>query len=404
MFVKKTTAELSELTPEQVDAYRKELENHEKSERQKEIDEAVKSKIEDAKREMKREIEQEFEAQKKDNNSGTAKGRFVEFAEKNAQAFDDKNKSHSANFTMKAAELMTTANVTPNVAGGFSPLFGNYIDSEIGNVPKPANIIMPLINVIYAPGTESIWYTDRVNEEGDAEFIGEGELKPLIDAEWKTTKKDIKEVAERWKQTKRLINHAPSTVQDFAVHANELIEQKIDGQLLDGDGLGNNLEGLISLSSAFIVPPQLALFYQDANIYDVIMALSTQVSLSNFKGNLTCVLNTVWKAKMQGVKSLDGLYIIPPFVSKDGKEIGGVNIVFSNKISDSNILLGDLKKFNAVIAEDIEYDEGYEDKDFSKNLVSKKLEAFLGTYIKDSDAGAIIYDDISTVLTAIDQP
>ena len=56
----------------------------------------------------------------------------------------------------------------------------------------------------------------------------------------------------------------------------------------------------------------------------------------------------------------------------------------------------------AAGAENIEYDEDYENDDFSKNLVSRKLEAFLGSYKKDSDAGSIIYDDIATVLTAIE--
>jgi hypothetical protein len=55
-----------------------------------------------------------------------------------------------------------------------------------------------------------------------------------------------------------------------------------------------------------------------------------------------------------------------------------------------------------VFAEDISYDEGYENQDFTMNLMSKKLEAFLGSYIKGSDSGSIIHDEIATVLTAIE--
>jgi hypothetical protein len=348
---------------------------------------------------------QSFEEYKK--QGGAAKnGIYVDFvkAQLAANPAIEKDAKYHATLIIKAAALMTTANVIPNVAGGFSPLFGNYIDEEIGHVPKPENIILPLITVINAPGTENIWFSDRINEEGDAEFIGEGDLKPLADAEWKTSKAPIKEVAVRWKFTKRLMNHAPSIVQDFLEHVNELVEQKIDDQLLDGDGLGDNLTGLLEVAGAFIVPPQLADYYEFANIWDVINAMASRIRLTNFKGNLTAVLNTVWEAKMMGIKDANGRYITPPFVSADGRKVGSVTIEFSNKIDDDTVLIGELKRFKLVIAENVTYDEGYENEDFSKNLVSRKLEAFMGTYIKASDAGSILADNISTVLELISVP
>jgi hypothetical protein len=350
-------------------------------------------------------LQEQINVMKENQGSVDAKtkGSYTVFVEKNVEENKDiqNDRNYTANLTIKAPALMTTANVTPNVTDGFNPLFGNYIDSEIGSVPKPEPFILPLITVTNQPGTESIWYVDRVNEEGDAEFIGEGDLKPLVDAEWKSTKAPIKEVAERWKFSKRLMNHAPSIVSNFREHANELIENKIDDELVTGDNLGNNLNGIETIASAFIVPTQLANYYTDANIYDAINSMATRVRLSNFKGQLTCVLNTVWKAQMQGLKKTDGEYIVPPFVTQDGNTVGEVRVVFTNKFADTKIMVGDLKKFKAVFAENIQYDEGYENDDFSRNLVSRKLEAFLGTYIKDSDAGAIISDDVATVLTAI---
>lgn len=343
-------------------------------------------------------LEEKSEVSNKQKN-----GIYVDFVKSNIEKNDniESDRNYAASLTIKAPALMTTANVTPNVAGGFSPLFGNYIDAEIGHTPKADPFILPLVSVTNQPGTESIWYVDRVNEEGDAEFIGEGALKPLADAEWKTTKRPIKEVAVRWKFTKRLMNHAPSVVNDFREHANELVENKMDDGIVSGDDTGNNLGGIQTLGAAFIVPTALANYYVAANIYDAIMAVATRVRLNNFKGQLTCVLNTVWMAKMKGIKDSQERYIIPPFVAPDGTQVGETRIVFTNRVGDDTIMLGDLKKFKVVLAEDVEYDEGYENDDFSKNLVSRKLEAFLGTYIKDSDAGSIVVDDISTVLTAI---
>ena len=414
MFVKKTQKELAEMDESAVDAYMTAKADHEKAERAKEIKEAVdaakkelEGKVKDAEKKADDAADQVAKLKEKADGDGEAKqGSVVTMLKKRIEDDAYKAPNFSETTNIKAAALMTTANVIPNVAGGFSPLFGNYIDAEIGHVPKPDTIFMDLITVKNQPGTENIWYSDRVNEEGDAEFIAEGALKPLADAEWVTAKETTKEVAVRWKQTRRLINHAPSVVTDFAEHANELVEQKIDDKILEGNETTTPTEfdGLIAKASAFVVPSGLAEYYAFANIYDVILAMATQIRLANFKGKITAVLNTVWMAKMAGVKDAEGRYVIPPFVSPNGKNVGEVEVKFTNKMDADDILVGDLKKFNLVMAEDVEYFEGYENDDFSKNLVSKKLEAFMGTYIKASDAGSIIYDQISSVLTDIEVP
>lgn len=336
------------------------------------------------------------------------KGSFVTFVEENIKKNNltkDNPKpanSYGATETVKAAALMTTANVIPNVAGGYSPLFGNYIDNEIGHTPKPESIFMSLVNVKFQPGTENIYFTDRINEEGTAQFIAEGSLKPLADAEWKTTSLPVRELAVRWKFTTRLMFHAPAIVSDFREHVNQLVDQELDDAVLEGDNTGNNMNGIIANASAFVVPTALANAYAEANIYDAIMALATQIRLSNFKGKITAVLNTAWAALMWSIKDTEGRYIIPPFRSADGKMIGEVEIKFTNKIASTHILVGDLKKFNLVISEDAIYSEGFENDDFSKNLVSRKIETFAQGYIKQSDEGAIIYDAIADILTDIE--
>jgi len=339
---------------------------------------------------------------KEKGGKSTQKSELVKFIERDSLKSSFSNQEQRMeSVVVKAPELMTTANVLPNVAGGFNQLFGNYIDSTIYDTPKPDNFIFPLVTVTTAPGTENIWYVERENEEGDAEFIGEGETKPLADGEWLEKKADIKEVAVRWKMTNRLIMHAPSVVQNFRIHATELVEQKMDSGVTSGDGLGNNLSGITALASPFIVPPALANYYTEVNIWDVINAVATYVRLNNFNGQLTCILNTVWMAQMMGIKNTEGDYIIPPFTTPDGRQVGEVRIVFTNKILDSEIILGDLKQFNVVISEDIRYYEGWMNDDFAKNLSSRKLEAFMGTYLPDTQAGAIVYDDIATIQTAI---
>ena len=416
-FTYKKTEELEKMTPTELDAYKTELKAHETKLQNDAISKAVtealttfKTENADAQAKAKADLEEflgkEIANQLIEANTtkgGTKETELVKSMLEAARSFDKTDKHLNNNIVIKAAALMTTANVVPNATDGFSPLFGNYIDNEVGRTPKPDLAILPLITVKSQLGTESIYHTSRYNEEGDAAFIAEGGLKPLADAEWKTDKAPIKEVAVRWKFTKRLMNHAPSVVTDFAEHANELMEQKMDDGSLEGDGTGNELTGITAtgVAAAFVVPTQLANFYPDANIFDAIMAVATQVRQANFRGQLTCVLGSVYEAMFMGYKNSNGDYIMPSFVASDGSKVGSVNVVFKNKFPDTHMILGDLKKFNLVMAESVTYDEGYENDDFSKNLVSKKLEAFMGTYIKRGDAGSIVYDAIADILTDI---
>lgn len=420
MFKYKTNAELKAMTEAELDAYSTAKKTYEDELQKKAIDEAVKTATENAEKKAKELVDAAVAEQKKvtddaleqigklkeDSRTGEGKkeGIVIPFFKKNAEDYakNPENKQYQASTTIKAAALMTTANILPNVAGGFSPLFGNYIDYEIGHLPLPNMIFLDLVTVRNAPGTENIYYSDRVNVQGDAAFIEEGTLKPLVDAQWQTTSKKTCEVALRWKQSKRLMAHAPSVIADFAERANQFMEQKVDDEILDGVESATDFNGLKAVGVPFIVPSLLANYYTFASIYDVIMACASQIRIANFKGDITATLNTVWQAKMQGVKDSLGNYIIPPFVSKDGLNVGEVAVKFSNKVDPGDIVCGILKNYNLVVAENVSYDEGYENDDFSKNLVSKKLEAFMGSYVKASNSGSIIHDQIATILTAIE--
>lgn len=412
MFVEKSLEEISKMTLEEQTAYQQAKKTHEAEQLKAQIEEATKNsaskedieKLTSKNTEVIKEIERLGMELKKLNekapNGSTEKSELISFIERKK---DLTKQAGWEGVTIKAAALMTTANVVPNVTGGFNQLFGNYVDPEIYKAPKRDAFIMSLVDTQPAPGSENVWYVERINEEGDAQFIGEGTLKPLIDGEYKQKSVVMKEVAERWKMSRRLINHAPSVVADFREHADELIGLKMDEGVLAGDGLTTNLSGIATLASPFVVPTALANYYQNANIFDAIMAIATYVRLNNFKGQLTCVLNTVWKAKFFGIKETDsGNYILPSFVAPDGTQVGDVTVNFQNGMDADSILLGDLKKFKVRISEDVRYDEGYENDDFSKNLESRKLEAFLATYLPANHAGAIIYDDIATVLEAIE--
>jgi HK97 family phage major capsid protein len=302
---------------------------------------------------------------------------------------------------------MTTADVLPVAGGLFNQLFGNFIDTSLYEDPKRDPFMLELVSVTSQPGTESIWYAERVNEVGNAQFIAEGTPKPDISAQWQQRQAPIREVAESWVMTERLMNHAPSVVSNFREHADDLIELRIDAGLFDGTGVAPDIDGITTLASPFVVPPQLALFYTFANIFDVINAVATSIKLADYKGPMTVVLNPVWEAVMLGIKeATTGTYIVPPFVTTNGDTfvVNGMPVVFNTYVGDDEILLGILPNFKVVFAENIAFAEGFINDDFTRNQVRFRLAAWLGTYLPESQRGSIVFDNISTILTAISAP
>lgn len=304
----------------------------------------------------------------------------------------------------KAASLMTTANIVG--ANGYSPLFGNYIDQRIHSAPLLRSTIMDDITVSTQVGTENIYYTERKNEGGDAEWVAEGAAKPLADAEWHTSSEKAKEVAVFWKFTHRFLFHTRLAVQDFDRYARELMEEKIPYSVLLGNATLNTTEpnGIITLASAWVVPPAIASSTPMPNVYDAVLALATAIRIRGFKGEIVVRLNDVWSYMMKSAtKDTSGQYIVPPFSSQDGTTIDGVRVKFDPEVPADKILGGVLRNFNAVICEDIMYFEGYENDDFRKNLISRKLEAFIGTYLPGVLRPSVIYADIDDILGDIEQ-
>lgn len=417
-FKYKSIADIQAMTAEEQNTYAGNKRKHESENLKAQITEATKGMISKAELDanteklngiIKAQGEELTDLKEKNKDLGAKKGVLSKFIETNAKEAEGLGKdldSYSRkNFTVKAPALMTTANVKPVSGGQFSQLFNNYIDSEIGHLAKPDNFIMNLVTVKTQPNTEKIWWTERENEEGDAEFIAEGDLAPLIDGEYQQKSDDMYEAAVAWKFSQKLLSHAPSVESDFREHANELVDQDLDDKVLSGDNSVNDLEpnGITTSAGAFIVPTALANYYPSANIYDAINAVATRIRLSNFKGQITCVLGTVWEAKMKGIKNANDDYILPHFVSPDGKMVGSTRVEFQNKMPETEMLIGDLKKFNVVVGDDFEYSEFYENDDRRRRLITKMIDGEFGTYIKGTDAGAIIYNSIADVLTQIEE-
>jgi hypothetical protein len=139
------------------------------------------------------------------------------------------------------------------------------------------------------------------------------------------------------------------------------------------------------------------------NNFDAIRAAVAQLRSLFFYGNVVAFVNPVDAATMELTKAQDsGVYMLPPFTSSDGTRIAGVRIVEDANIPVGQLLVADLSKFKVLIYKDFRVAWGWENDDFSKNLVTVIGEMRIHSFHSANHAGAFLYDSFADIKAAID--
>lgn len=310
----------------------------------------------------------------------------------------DKNKM--VTISVKVPATQTTGNVTLPSATPSS-----YTYQQL-NAVIPATERVPFVQDFTdnAPTNQvAIAWADEVSSEGDAEFIGEGIVKPLIDIDYEIRYSEAKKVAGKIKVSEEAltdISFMNAEITRKLKQRHDLAKQ--DG-ILNGNGVGANLKGIVEYAAGFAAGG-LALAVDEAQNYDVIVAAYNQIlvtSDSNYIPNAVFVHPTD-ATLMKLTKDLDGNYIMPPFTNQNGDVVNGVRVVQNTKIPLGYFLMGDFSKSHVRNYVDFSIRIGYTGDDFEKNLVTILGESRVHHYISENEAKAFVYDQFSVAKTALE--
>ena len=261
---------------------------------------------------------------------------------------------------------------------------------EISNVGSTTSKFVTYIQQTkqVAPGAEeSLW----VNEAG-AKFNGE--------VKYEEVSEEVKKVAAYIKVSKEMLADLAFVSSEINTELMEAIEQNIDLSLVNGAG-GNDLNGLLSVAPAFSAG-SFANAVPAANISDLIRIAKAQIQAANFEPTHV-VLNPEDVAKIELTKASDGSYTYPAFWDANMR-VAGLVVVSSNNITAGTMVVGDFTKFNIKFREDMNMSVGYENDDFTRNMVTILCEARLVAYVKGNDVNAFVQSDITTDIAAITAP
>jgi HK97 family phage major capsid protein len=298
----------------------------------------------------------------------------------------------SVQFTLKAAGTMA---LSTNTTGQIPQA---ERESGITRIVRRNPFILELVNV----GTimSNVWeWVEQKNVDGGAAMTAEGAAKSQADFDLVVASANVKKVTAYIKVTKEMLDDVALMRSEIDQELTELIQLLIDTQLLSGAGTGNNLTGIITNATAYAAG-SFAGTIPTPNNFDVLRTAINQVRVNLFEPTYI-VMHPTNVTQMDLAKATDGHYVMPPFASNDGTIISGIRVVANTGVTLGTFLVGDFTKAGVRFKEGLTINVGYENDDFTKNLVTILAEARLVQRVKSNHYGAFVYGTFSTAITAL---
>lgn len=179
-----------------------------------------------------------------------------------------------------------------------------------------------------------------------------------------------------------------------------MVERALESQLYSGTGTTPQLDGIITTASAYASTSLNAKIYR-ANIFDAIRAAANQIAEYNFIPNAAFV-NPATFAEMEMSKGSDGQYVMPPFVTAGGMNVGGMRIVQSNLVTAGDVLVGDFTKVTLYIKRGIEvkiWDQDSTDPEYDLKTITASVRA--AVKFPAPNVYAFVYDTVDDIISAI---
>lgn len=308
-------------------------------------------------------------------------------------------KGESIPLTVKAAGTMSTSNVTAVGTNGLSMLL-NQFEAGITPLPRTAPFFAQLFASSPTSG-KTVSYAEMKNPDGGAGMTAEGAAKSQADFDLVEAKTDVKKITAYIKTSKEALDDIQALSGEINNELLTLVSLKKDSQVLAGDGTGQNLSGVLTSATTF-TGGDLAGTIVNPNNYDVLVAGITEIMTAEvisgepagFMPNYI-VLNPVDIASMKLTKDLQEQYIFP--VNMPGStNVMEVPVISNARMTAGSFLIMDSTKGNLRIREDVNLSIGYENDDFTKNLITILAEMRLAFYIKSQHTKAFLKGSFAT--------
>lgn len=258
------------------------------------------------------------------------------------------------------------------VPGEFAPL---TIRSLFRAIPVTTNMVTSI--------REDAW-------TNSAAEVSQGAAKPESDLTFEQYNVPITTVAHWIKVTNQLLADAPAVVSYINTRLRDGLAQRIDAQLLNGDGTSPNLSGLTDSGNFTTYTPT-----SDDTLVDAINRAKYTLWAKGYTPDVVIVNPADWGTMERLREATGGAYLYGMPGVAAGVNPFGVRVVLSQHMSAGYMWIGNIARAATLWERQGSIVEmGYVDQDFTKNLVTIRAEERLGLGV--DVPGAAYYGLITT--------
>lgn len=250
--------------------------------------------------------------------------------------------------------------------------------------------LLPVINI----GSGTVEYVQQDSRPTGAAPVAEGAAKPESNMTFSLETSTARVIAHWIKASRQVLEDAPqlSSMIDLELRYGLALAEEV--QILNGDGTGQNLNGLMTNATAFT--DAAGIIGAGANYIDVIGAAILQSALADFPPTGVVVHWADWW-RMLLTKDGEGNYILGSPQSMAMPQMWGLPVIPTKAIAAGNFLVGSFETAATL------YDRwsprvevGYVNDDFTKNMVTILAEQRVALAVKNG--AALITGDFATAL------
>lgn len=248
------------------------------------------------------------------------------------------------------------------ISGNFAPLTVRQI---LRSVPTGSNMVNSL---------------REASSTNNAAFVSQAAAKPESDITFEAYNVAIETVAHTIKMSNQLMADAPAVVAYIQTRLRDGLAQKVESQLVNGDGTAPNLSGITDSGNYTAYTPTSGDLLVDA----INRAKYTLWSATGMMPDALIVNPADWGAMertREGAGS--GMYLYGMPGTQAGVNPFGVRVVLSTNVTAGKFIIGAMDASAVVYQrQGATLEFGLVNDDFSKNLVTARVEERLGLAIE----------------------
>lgn len=309
---------------------------------------------------------------------------------------------------LPALEIRAAASpmLVSTVNSGSSTYIGRTeVEAGINSILRYPNTFWDTITKGRTGAPTYVW-ANMTNPQGAAAFIGPGVAKPGISFELVADNSVAKKIADSAKAGTELLQDIDGMTTFIMDELRAQVMLKVNEELMTSTESSTKPVGIQTVSQPFSFYTAAAAGIKTKNPthMDAIRAAIAALRSGKLIGEITVFVNSIDAANMDLSKATDsGVYLIPPFATANGTTIAGAKIIEDPNIDVGYFQAAFLRYYRVLIYKDFTITWGWENDDFTKNLVTAVGEMRLHTFVNDIHAGFALYDTFQNVKDAIEQ-